>query len=153
MLFSSKEIYQEHSENVHFAKTSSTLECHLCKKLLKKDSLKTHIDEVHETPKSKCDLCGKEMHPNRFRSHFIEVHDKVKNCQCNLCGKTFGQWATLDKHVKNVHNVKTVYDVENEKKFQCRVCSNTFKSSLELKDHLKAVHIFPKMIQKPGVSI
>ena len=145
LLFSDKETFQNHKDDdIHVTKTSS-IECHLCKKLLKKGRLKTHINEVHETLKLKCDMCGKSMSPNRLRKHVREVHDKVKDFPCNLCDMTFGQSGTLERHVRNVHNVKNVYDVENEKKFQCRVCSSTFKSSSELKDHLKAVHIFPKM--------
>ena len=85
--------------------------------------------------------------------HIKEVHEKIKTFQCNLCERAFGQWTTLDRHVRNVHTMKNVYDVENEKKFQCRVCRNTFQSILELKDHLKAVHIFPKKIKKSEVSV
>ena len=98
-----------------------------------KKEMKFHAKNVHGTSKIRCNQCDTPMHPGRLKYHIQEVHEKVKDHRCNLCGKTFGQWSTLKKHLLNFHR-------EGGNSSECSICSKTCTSEDGIKAHMKFAH-------------
>ena len=60
-------------------------ECQICEKYFENEqSLKTHIESVHEGIKFQCEICGKEYSDkSNLKRHISSVH------KCKICEKNF----------------------------------------------------------------
>ena len=56
----------------------------------------------------------------------------MRNHKCHTCNKAFGQAATLQTHINNVHL--------QIKKYKCQECAKCFKNTTALKYHIKTKH-------------
>ena len=95
-------------------------------------ALKNHIRYV-----TKDIFC---FHDNFFKTNYLHtyiyrtVHEKIRDFQCLLCGQTFGQKSSLQKH--------EVYHT-GIKKFEC-FCGKLFATQNYLHRHKNSVHEKPK---------
>ena len=89
------------------------------KDLNSKESLKGHIEKVHE--KLPCELCGYLSAKSRMNRHFESKHtpNDQKKYQCVVCGKGF----VAKEHLKDHANIHT-----GEKPYKCIYCSMSFAS-------------------------
>ena len=112
--------------------------CHLCgANCPSKSSLTNHLQM---NCSNVCEIC-KEILPNKseVKQHMFLVHKKVKTTfhnkdesdlahECSECHKRYASNATLNAHVKKVH--------QNEiTKVQCPDCGNLFSSPAALRKH------------------
>jgi KRAB domain-containing zinc finger protein len=61
---------------------------------------KLHADEC----KYECKLCGLRFTSNWKLTHHMISHSNVRSFSCTLCKSAFKQKATLDGHMKRVHD-------------------------------------------------
>ena len=52
---------------------------------------------------SECDLCGKIFLKTNLRRHKETVHLKLKNYECNVCGRKFGEKGHMRRHMLVKH--------------------------------------------------
>ena len=94
-----------------------------------------------------CELCRKI-----FTYEAGEISLKERPHQCDICGKRFSQWKTLNGHIKNHHLLKNSNNnnesanplIKQEKsdhsdppkkQIRCDVCSKYFGTKAQLKRH------------------
>ena len=104
--------------------------------------------DVDEGIKKKKNSKSKEKTENTLGSKFDDKNQKTlksKNSkkpkgrpvtdhdlQCNVCHKTFTQFGTLNRHIKNVH--------EGLKTHKCDQCGKSFAQRPKMIQHIKTVH-------------
>ena len=136
--------------------------CDICKiTFTTKGSATRHIKTTHNHHKyHKCSECNYEcVNKNRLTQH-MEEHVMANEFLCDLCGSTFTQKGSLNRHMKILHSnykshVCNVCNVEFINKymltqhmeehvidheFLCNVCGNTFTQKGSLNRHMKSVH-------------
>lgn len=77
---------------------------------------------------TKCDYST--IRPSQFERH-QKHHLNIRDHVCNICGKTFVQERTLNKHIHWVHN---------EKKLHCHYCEHVTADIYHLKEHIRVMH-------------
>ena len=71
-----------------------------------------------------CDQCGKSLKSkSTLKSHIKAVHEKLRQCVCTICDKSF-----FDKAKLNFHQHKHS-EVRN---FHCDECGRSFKTRSDL---------------------
>ena len=66
-------------------------------------------------------------------NHKNLVHANIKNFECHVCNKKFGETSKLKHHVKSVH-----YGGKN---YECQICATRFFTSQLLNYHYKHIHM------------
>ena len=96
--------------------------CEICgKSFTKGDSLKTHINIVHEgQPRIPCDHCETTFTRKAdMRRHVLNIHEGSKPYKCHLCPKECFLFKNLRGHYQRVHEKNiTKNDLKHLKPFQ-----------------------------------
>ncbi|CAG0882962.1 unnamed protein product [Cyprideis torosa] len=119
--------------NPKSAAHTAKLTCKVCDRAFPNErSLELHHAVCGQIKSSICDICGRSFRGNyQLRTHVTAVHDKLRPFECPNCHLTFGEKATLKKHIRNLH---TDYSK------QCEVCGSKFKTNSGFKHHLWTSH-------------
>jgi KRAB domain-containing zinc finger protein len=122
-------IFKTKSELYHHMGVHLPLvECIICRKMLKFNSLYEHRRNFHAIGREfQCKICSKS-----FKSaYYLKLHEKRHNkeIQCEICNKMFPTVGILNQHSKNYH--------ENGKSFECEICDKKFNLKNDLKIHQK----------------
>ncbi|XP_062705307.1 zinc finger protein 626-like [Aedes albopictus] len=119
------------------AHTQPTLEdgarCEICNVWIsRKERLRRHITEIHESKETECDICHK-TYPNlkAMRKHKSLVHVAL-NFECEVCGKRFKKALNLTEHRASAHT--------GEKLYSCEFCGMEMNSNGNLYAHKKNKH-------------
>lgn len=103
--------------------------CEICSKLVKENSMKTHVKN-HQTNnlRVKCTLCDLWLIESYMKRH-MKIHSGDFNGFCTECNRHF---KFLSLHMKAVHSGK-------KKNFSCKECNKDFRETTKLQEHI-AVH-------------
>ncbi|CRK86716.1 CLUMA_CG000549, isoform A [Clunio marinus] len=122
--FRTKESLKTHISN------PCRLPCEVCGKMIRKNSLKAHLNRVHlKSRPYRCDICGKKCCSTHL-SHLVTTHSglehRTKDYQCDICNKVFFDKDGIKMHMTQCHG---------NTKFPCDLCGKTFKCASFLKQH------------------
>lgn len=111
--------------------------CKKCGKVVLKESLTKHIQDVHEmSNKLECPTCKKVLAgPFSLKEHIAAVHDKAIRYICSYCNKGFSHFSNMNRHVRLVHENLVI----SSKYVNCTVCQKIIQAA-SLKKHMKSVH-------------
>ena len=84
----------------------------------------------------KCPWCTKEFMADKFVDHYRKNH----NYHCTICNITFPTHHSKAKHLAVAHNITSVIDRINLKKYECNICGQMFRNPYGLREHTKAMH-------------
>jgi len=162
--FGNKVEFIKHKKIAH--KRPQSFKCEECSsEFTSKQTLKSHMQSVHEGIKKVCSLCLKPVadlarhirtqHKNEgkrefacdlcqisFRTNFSlqrhkeTVHLKVKSWFCDLCEKSFGEKRDMERHKNAIH-----FGIKNKQsKWVCPECNIVFKLRREYDQHKSIFH-------------
>ena len=102
--------------------------CNQCEKLLPLQSLKNHVESIHNGIKRyKCDKCEAAYNDTRcLKRHVKEYHNEV---QCDE--KSIMKHITVYKRTKGISPTL----------FECNDCKKMFKAKGKVIDHVAAIHL------------
>ena len=130
-----------HLKTVH--DQSNRTPCPTCGKLIRPDTLKYHIQRIHEEINKNrhiCQECGKSCaEASTLKAHLAAIHSIGIQHNCPHCGKPFGSKYNLKIHISGVHEGK---------RFECDYCTSSFTQSQDIKKHCQKVHPDKKFIRK-----
>ncbi|KXJ67846.1 hypothetical protein RP20_CCG008861 [Aedes albopictus] len=107
--------------------------CEICNVWIsRKERLRRHITEIHESKQTECDICHK-TYPNlkAMRKHKSLVHVAL-NFECELCGKRIKKALNLTEHRASAHT--------GEKLYSCEFCGMEMNLNGNLYAHKKNKH-------------
>ena len=116
------------------AKVTNKLKCRICDKKIVQYYMKEHVKTVHDGIKDhQCKICKRKFGQlENMKEHVKTVHDGIKDHQCKICNKKFGRSSVMKEHVKTVH--------DGIKNHQCEICNMKFVRLSYMKRHHKKVH-------------
>ncbi|KAH3876251.1 zinc finger protein 616-like [Dreissena polymorpha] len=119
----------------HMNLHKGTYTCKICDKVFAaKRSLKTHMD-IHNGVKvndKTCNVCGKSFFDvSSLNKHVKSVHMDYRPFSCTHCDLRFSDRKTLTEHIR-VHT--------GERPFICDVCGKDFKRKGEMNYHIRKAH-------------
>ena len=81
----------------------------------------------------KCDICEKSFTQKAsLNRHIKSVHENSKPHKCDICELSFSEKGTLKRHIQSVHL--------NSKPHKCDICEQSFTQKGHLKKHIQSVH-------------
>jgi KRAB domain-containing zinc finger protein len=120
--------------------------CPKCEKsFAAKCSLEYHVRKHSDETKVKCDKCD-EFFPNfkTYAAHRLNHKPLNFEHKCEKCSIIIQGKRNLNRHMQEVHNIETRYDVDHinipHYQFECEMCSKTYKRKSHLKAHKKVKH-------------
>ena len=78
----------------------------------------------------KCDYCERIFRSTIELKAHVNNHLGLRSYECDMCEKSYNNYSTLLKHIKNIHKNKI------EKAFRCEFCERTFNYEKDLKNHV-----------------
>ena len=138
-------------------KSDQIFKCKECNKVYSNpNSFKKH--QNYHAGLFKCKICNKAWNSNYALTQHEKVHtgDKEGNL-CGICGKTFSDTSSLNKHHKSVHEKITFFSCDKcdlkfyarktydehmrvhtgERPFKCKICPKTYKRVSDLNHHIR----------------
>lgn len=102
--------------------------CTVCQKIMRRGSLREHMDRHENSGKFFCELCGKNFSRASAREKHIRTHTGERPFKCSLCPKAYRQKVHLNEHMRS-HS--------GERPFVCRLCGFSLASKSLLNRHLR----------------
>ena len=96
-----------------------------------------HFKLVHLENYEPCPICGKALNKRGTKHHCLEEEEEKKRMKaeekhiCQLCGKVFNHYGSLDYHNRTIHSKNQV---------TCQLCGKLFDHEIALKSHLSRMH-------------
>ncbi|VEL37383.1 unnamed protein product [Protopolystoma xenopodis] len=105
-----------------------TINCPVCAKLMRRGSLREHMDRHQNSGRFDCEICGKNFSRQSAKEKHIRTHTGERPFVCKFCDKAYRQKVHLNEHLRS-HT--------GERPYVCRLCGFSLASKSLLNRHLR----------------